>query len=428
MSAEMNRAGGNPIMISTLSNSGRLTFVLSFLLAAVPTTARAAWEAVPDVRFGITSNDNVLRTEEDERSASLGVLDAAVTLSNFNERGNIFLAPGISVDAYSDSQYEDLESEDVFLRAGGEYDWQDVSAGFQSNYAEESVLRAEFADAVPEDPDAEAPIDPDTGRIVAFDEQRKRVDLGGNLDFRLSPRSQLQLAVRRLDVSYSELSATTFRTDFDDTTVALQLNRQLSELNRVSATVFVSQFNAERNANTTDSVGLEAAFARPLSQTWTFNVFAGVQEDDYGFLDQDSQSRVESSSTNASIGFGFRKRTERSTWNLGLRHAVDPNANGFLTERDDVRVFLRQQFSPRFTGEFGLSLASFVPIDDLNQRDERDYARLQLTFEWAMTRTMFLAFGVDSYRQEFVNEEPGDTSVNSVFVGVNYRGLSRQNQ
>jgi hypothetical protein len=41
---------------------------------------------------------------------------------------------------------------------------------------------------------------------------------------------------------------------------------------------------------------------------------------------------------------------------------------------------------------------------------------------------MFLAFGVDSYRQEFVNEEPGDTSVNSVFVGVNYRGLSRQNQ
>ncbi|HSG65524.1 MAG TPA: hypothetical protein VLD39_11010 [Gammaproteobacteria bacterium] len=413
-------------MCSTLRQTRHGACLVALLLTgAIPSVASAAWDNVPEVNLSASTSDNVLRTQQGEQSGSWTVLDARLTTTYFDERANLYIAPRVVVDAYADSQFEPLETEDYFLRAGGQYRWQTVTGGFRIDYSDRNVLRAEFEDAVPGDPDIDDPALGDTGRVGFAEQKREYYFIGGNLDFNLSERDVLRVDLTGSEAAYS-VSSSPNRTGYDYNEAALEYARQVNDRSGFFVGASVGDYTAASNDNNTDTVGVYAGFARDLSQAWRLNLSAGANTLDYDFIA--GTTRIADSATAPAFGIGLRKRNERSVWNFDLEYMLNPSSSGYLTENARARVFLRQQFSPRFAGRFGVLLTSSTPSDDLDAQNERDYARLQVSFEWAMSRTMLLTFGFDSLRQEFPNENSGATNSTNAFVGVTYRGLSRQNQ
>ncbi len=292
-------------------------------------------------------------------------------------------------------------------------------------------MSAELEESTPDDPDSEDPGDTDTGRLIFFDEDREQLMLRGDLDFRLSERNAFNLQVLRRSVDYSgsgQNAAIARRSDFDDDKLSLGVTRRVDERNIVVARVFISDYQATLNDNATHSVGVESRFTRPVSQTWRFTLAAGVQRSDYDFIDRTTLLRVDNADTNYTLGAGLRRRAERSQASVDVIHAVNPSASGFLVVRDEVRAFMERQLSPRFGMRFGARFTRTNTLDDVDLDNERDYSRIELEFERAISQRMFLSFGYDFTRQEFVNEDSEDVSSNTLFVGVTYRGLSRREQ
>jgi hypothetical protein len=404
------------------------------LSLALSMEARAAWEAVPEITLAADTNDNTRLDDEGvDQQTSRTFLDAGVNLASFTERGSFTFAPRLVTDAYADSEDSELQADDLYLRGTGRRDWISVGAGFLVDYANESILSAELQETTPDDPDTEDPddTDSDTGRLVFFDEDRERLVLQGDLDFRLSERNAFNLQATRRSVDYSGGDANSLiarRTDYDDDRVSLGVTRRVDERNVVVARVFVANYRATLNDNDTHSVGVEGRFARPVSQTWRFNLGAGVQRSDYNVVDLTTQQRIDNADTNYTLRAGLRKRAERSIVNFEVVHTVNPSGSGFLVVRDEVNAYVERQLSPLFGMRLGARFSRFNRLDDVGAQDERDYSRVELEFERALSRRMFLNFGYDFTRQEFVNEDSEDNSSNSLFVGVTYRGLSRREQ
>jgi hypothetical protein len=393
-------------------------------LLVPPSIAFAAWETVPEITLFAESDDNLLLDASNAQSTSRMGLDAMVTLSNFNERGNLYVQPRLVADAYSGSDAKEFESNDLFFNAGGNYAWRTVDVGFRSRFTEQSILSSEFVGVVPADPDAgEDFFDPDTGRLEFLSADRRLLDLRGNIDFRISERNEFRFETQRQDVSYSG-PLSSFRTDFDNNSIALSIIRRADDRNTISARMIVSEFNAERNANSTDSVGLEGTFARSLAQTWTLRLSAGVQRNEYSFLQ--GLVPVENADTNSIFGIAFRKRAERTSWNFDLSHRVQPNGNGYLAVRDSAAVYANHAFSQRLSGRLGVRYVQTETLGGVRTEDERDFIRAEAQFEWALKETIFMFFGYDRISQQFVNES--ERASNAFILGITYRGRSRQNQ
>jgi hypothetical protein len=407
------------------------TSLLVPVLLLLPGLARAAWDMVPEVSLSVDADDNVLLDGTGgEQSASRTALDAAFRLSNFNERGYIYIEPRIVADSYSDTEAKAYETEDTYFTAAGTYRWQTVSVGFRSNYAEQILIDAEFIDVFPEDTDlipGDGFSDPETGRLLFFDETRKRLNVGGNLDFRLSERNVFRFDLARQDVAYSGAQVSS-RSDFDNNSLGMSIIRQVDDRNRVSARFIVSEYNSVRSDNTTDSVGVEGTFTRPIAPTWTMNLTAGVLRSDYDFLASTGLTRIRNASTSPTFAIGFRKRTERTDWNIDTYHRVQPQGNGFLAIRDELRFVVNRQLTQRISAQAGAVYTTTKTVDDVQTADDREYARLQFGIEWALKQTMYLGAGIESTTQEFVNEASDKATSNAIFVSITYRGRSRQNQ
>ncbi|HEX6998143.1 MAG TPA: hypothetical protein VF322_08355 [Gammaproteobacteria bacterium] len=393
----------------------------------------AAWEVVPELRLLANADDNPrLGTElqspdllEEEDTATSMQFDGRLSLANFTERSELFVEPRYRTDSYRDAEDKELESDDLFLVSRALRRWRSTTAGLRSYVSRESILSSELLEAAPLDPDVEDPVPVETGVLERPDEHRTRVLIAPYLETRLSERTSLLLDARYQDVSYSG-PPISGRSDFDESMFSAGIARSANERNRVEAQVTVSQFDAEQTRNETDTVGVEGTFRRTLSDTWTFALSTGVLRSEFRFLlDPTLGTFDEGVDTTATLGLGFRKRTEIATLNLDARRLVTPNASGHLEERDEFRIFLDRQLTPRVSGSFAVRYIDTSALGNVSSF-QRDYYRLGFDFEWAMTPQWSLGGGFDWTRQEWDDRDEEGTS-NALWFGMTYRGLSRRN-
>jgi hypothetical protein len=399
---------------------------LAGLMAVLATPiARAAWDVVPQVGLTTEVDDNARLIPADQPSSTRTALDARLRLRSFGDRGEAFIEPRFVTDSYLDSRDEPLESDDVFLLTRAAYDFESTSIEFNSDYRRESVLRSEIDQALPDDP-ALGPgtIDTGAGTLGTFTDERARLDLGFNVGFTLSPRTDMRLELSRIDVGYPDQTSVV-RSPFDDNTLGIVLVRQVDQRNQVSARAYFSDFNAERNDNNTEAFGVEGSFSRPLSETWSLAFTAGVARTDYTFVTA-TGTFVDNADNSFTFGTDFRKRSELTNWTIGVGRSIDPNSNGFLAAREDLRVRVAHQFRTRLSASFGLRGSRVdTPSESVGGGLERDYWRASFEVQWAMTRRWLLTTGLDHVMEEFT-EATGDATSNAVVIGVRYQGLSQQ--
>lgn len=408
---------------------GRACSSLAFGAFAFASTVppAAAWEVVPDLSLRVHARDNprlnvdgVVGAEDDDSATSMQ-FNGRFAFANVSPRSELFVEPRIRTDAYADRADEELESDDLFLDVRGERRWQRTTAGLRGYFSQESILYSELVEAAPLDPNVEDPIAVDTGRLVRFDQDRDRVTLAPYIAVQISARSRLLLDARHLDISYSG-PAVGGRSDITDNLFSLGIERRIDERNRATARLFASRFEADANFNDTDTIGVEGSFARVISDVWTFLLSTGLRRSDIEFRNNAGVFE-DDVDTNFALSLGFRKRSDRSTLNLDIQRLIDPNSSGYLEQRDEFRIALRRQMSPTLTGGVALRLIESGALGGVFST-KRDYARINLSLEWALTASWALGVSYDSIYQKF-DGQADDATSNGISVGVNYRGLSR---
>jgi hypothetical protein len=85
---------------------------------------------------------------------------------------------------------------------------------------------------------------------------------------------------------------------------------------------------------------------------------------------------------------------------------------------------LRHRISPRLTFSGGLRAAA-IEVGTDAATPPRDYLRATLEFDWSMTERLSLLAGHDRVREEFGSGAGVEIESSSVFVGIRYRGQSR---
>jgi hypothetical protein len=406
-----------------------LLVVPSALSFAAIDTAQAAWETVPDLNLFVGANDNVLLNKDDKVSASSMTADLGVEFAKLAERGKLVLSPRILADAYPDKAAQAYETVDKFFDANGNYDWQRVGIGFTTHYSDEIFIHSEFAPLTPSDPNADpgrdvTDIDPSTGRLTFYDNTRKRLDYSGNLDFRFTQRNQFSFDFYRQDTSYSGTQNAAQR-DFVYTEGGMSLTRNIDPRNRVSARLAVSEFTSPANDNTTNTVAISGSFSRPLTQTWNIYLSAGVERSEYKYVNT-TQTQVTNADTSPQFALGFRKRAERTSWNLDFTSTQQAGGSGYIDKRREFRAYISRDFSQRLNATFGARIARLTNLSNATAEDDRDYKRVGIDFDYALKQTLALTFGYEYLDTSFYNDVIATGASNTLYIGVSYHGKSRR--
>lgn len=407
---------------SDLALFARITCVGAAL--AVPVSAQAAWEFVPEVEISADSNDNprLVPDEAADGSAATRLLtNVRLEFVNFTPRGEITLEPAVRSDAYADDADEPLESTDAFLRSRGERRWEQVDAGYDLDLSRERIVGTEFLNAGLVDLDVEDPAIVDA-LLLGQNERRRRAVFAPYTVMTLNDRASLTLDTRLTDVSY-ESDTITSRTDFEDKSFGIQLDRELNQRDTLSGRVYGSRFEADANQNLTDTAGVALGFTRLLSTAWTFNASVGVEQSDFEYLDE-SMAPVTGSDDNFTFQIGVRKRVERTSLNLDVRRSVSPDSFGFMTARNEFRTVLRRQLSPRLDGGVAFRFIDTATLGGDSDID-RNYGRLELDLDWAIGELWSLTTAYE-YSRRTIESPGGDAASNALSVGFTYRGRSRR--
>jgi len=405
------------------------TYGLLFAGILSQAPAHAAWELVPQLEINAQTEENPRLNPDtlltDTSAASSAALWAGVNLTTRHERSFLTFEPTVVSYQYFDPNDSELESDDWFLNGSGDYRWQTVSAGFRSNYARERLLNSEIVSVDPDgNPDTDGPDAADSGRLAFIGGQRERFWFNPYLNFNVSERNSLRLEAVKDHIVFTE-GDLAFRTGYDDTRVSLGIHRNVDERNVVSATMSVENYEADETQNNTDTVSIEGAFARPVTELWTFNLAAGVLRSDFEFVDNNSRL-VARATTDYTMRVGLRKRAQRARINMDLSRQVYPSTTGFSSVRREFIVYYDRDLTQRLGASLGIRLNQTESLGAVNIQDNRDYARAELDFEWAIKPVLFLRAGYSFTAQDFTQDLIQDKSnSNSIYVGISYRGLPK---
>src|SRR5690606_26556645 len=151
-------------------------------------------------------------------------------------------------------------------------------------------------------------------------------------------------------------------------------------------------------SNETDTVGVEGSFSRELNELWSFALTTGLQRSDFTFVDVNGEL-VDNAATNYTMSIEFAKRTELSAVDIGLFRVLNPNAVGFLAERNELRFRFTRQLSERLRAGFGFRAMETGALD--RDTSDRELLRADFDVEWAFTPSWSFAARYGAVDQKF---------------------------
>lgn len=388
----------------------------------------ADWEVTPDIRLEAEVNDNpALNTFGTTNTqliddGSRMLADAMLRISNVDPRGELTFEPRVRSDAYVEDEAQLLESTDVFLRSNGVHRGQTVQVGYRADLARERIVGIEFLDTLPTDTGPD-----DTTAVittpVGLNEQRTRIGVAPYIEIAMSSRGALVLEGRIVDVDY-ETGMIGNRTDFLERAIGGEYRRALrGERGTFGVRVFATGYEAALNANATDTRGVELTYARDMSELWSWSIAAGTQRSDYALTT--AGRRVRGTDDTPTWGVGVRKTAQRSSMRAEVLRRMTPDALGFVSPRDEVRVAWNRAMSARVNG--GLVLRGVdAEGPPTVPGSSRRYGRVELDIEWQMRPTWSLVAGYAHATARSVATVGDSAESNALTVGVRYRGLSQR--
>jgi hypothetical protein len=291
--------------------------------------------------------------------------------------------------------------------------------GFSADLATENILGTEFLDAQPVDIDAEEPPAADTV-LLGRNERRTLAVLSPYTAVELSERGGLRFDARLMDVGY-DADTITARKDFTAASLGAAYLRRLSAVNTLTTRLYGSRYEPEADPDDTITTGVEMMFVHEVSDAWSARVAWGVARSQFTNVDAVGNT-VTNEADHPTFGLNLRRRSERSSVNFDLGHAVEPDSFGFLAVRDELRVAWLRQMSPRVRGGVAIRVIESGDVGDVLVADQR-YGWVDLDLDWAFGELWSLVLGYE-YAYRAIDTLDEDARSNSISVGFSFRGRS----
>jgi hypothetical protein len=391
------------------------------MLALVAREAHGATDIVPQIRITAEANDNPrLRTDDTppelRSSASRLLAEARIGVTKYTERNEGTFEAALRSDVYSKAVDEDLESTDLFLGGAGRWRFERSRLGIDGDVAREKITGTEF---IGDDSDLDV-----DGVLLGFNETRTRATVRPYTEIDFGERSRVRLDLRTMDVSYSDESPLSPRTDFTDWEAGGAYVRALNERADLATRVFGGRYEAADGRNITDTTGIELVLTRDLSDIWALTAGFGIERSDFAYVDA-AGIFFSGTDDNGILDLSLRKQTERSVLELELSRRARPDSFGSVVIRNELAASLDRDLSPKVRGGVVFRAIESDALDVIP--DHREYGRLELRLQWAFRPLWSLVAGIEHSYWRNVDLGARANS-DSATVGFNYRGRSRRTQ
>lgn len=379
-----------------------------------PAAYAAQWEFLPRVDVGALANDNYTLTPDSAEKVSVsgGWVDAALALRATTPLTEFTLTPQLS-STYLPGD-EVWESDDRFLRLDWSREGQRFTAALRGDYADEATLSSELPSS---DVDGDLG-DPDSGDagFVTVRNRRERLQLLPRVSFAVTQRSTILLDAAYQDVDYDqEILGDT--TSYSNTSASIGYQFRTSPTSTLTLRGTASRFEPDVGDDDSDSYGARVEWASRRSEVTRWYVRAGAEQVDIPVTGSPGATNSE---TGYEGGVGVDWKFQVTRLFIDATLSVDPNATGRVIERDQLRLRLTRQFSPRLSGFFGARATRDTALsDEAATFRDRDYATGSVGLEWRMTREFSLVGQYDVTWQEY-EASPADATANSIQLSIVY--------
>jgi hypothetical protein len=388
-----------------------LAFLVGLLLA--PCSQAAEWSLGPEIRTGGRYEDNPrLREGGDEDEITGGYLDLAAVAERRSDTSTFQIRPRLYFDRYDDS---DEDSDDQYLDTVWRTRGQRSTFDFRGNISNQQVRRGETSEVDFAESELDEEDQSTSGRI---DRRRDRLRwrVRPQYEYDLSQRTKIGVGAEYVDVDYNneELGEAS---DYSNATGRLFIERELSQKNRARLTGFASAYDSSDVNNDSKSFGGALSFERDVTETFSWYASGGAA---WTEVEAGDNNEIDENQTSFLFSSGVKREWERTRLQAEASRSLDPSGTGFLKTRDGVRVNLRHQFRPRWTGDLGVYAFRDEDVDDVVEVNKRDYARILTRLSWQMTPEWFIE-GSYTYTYQDYDDTPGDADSNAVALGIAYR-------
>jgi hypothetical protein len=374
----------------------------------------------PRVDLRVEQNDNLnldpVTTSESDVLGYIAEMDFLMGIRT--PKGDTSLRPRVRFQDYPDR--DDFERFEGFLDMLSRYEWQRSAFEFNGNFSHQDLYNSDTPGGGfdPLDPGGG---DPDGG-AATIGQTRTSLGLRPNFEFEISERARLGMFVDYLATRYDADDGPSNRTDYDYGVVDGYLSWALSPASEFTAGAYASRYEAEDDTETTDAIGGRLGYAYRWNATdgieATVNYERNETETLVPFLFEETTSDFGGSLT------AFRK-LEVSEWRVSVGRAFIPTGDNGKAIADRFRIQYDRMISQRLSFRGAGRYDSRSGLSELDEGNDRDYARVDLSMKWLITQKWYVGGGY-SYIWEDREQAVSDAQNNRFFINFGYQGLSQR--
>jgi hypothetical protein len=342
-------------------------------------------------------------------------------MGRLTPRSEIELRPRVVVQEFPDRS--GIDPIELFCALDTGFHTQRNEFTFLAQYSRQDSFNAEYGNANfdPFEPQANAD---DTG-ITYIGDTRKRLTVEPDYSFAISERTRIGASGRYNNVNYyanpDKPIGTVGLVGYDAGSVEVYVGRTFGPQLDVTIGPYVSRYESDDGANTTDNYGLSFDGKYSWSQIWETGLSLNVERSE---ATQPQSIPPEETTTNWGLEFYGLRKGQVSSLRYSIGHFIEPSSAASMIETNQLRVQYDHIFTPKLIFNGALRLKESSRLGS-NAQDTSDFARAELSLRWRLTFSWYVTGG---YRYAWA-DRPGAGSTasdNAVFVGFGYRGREPQ--
>jgi len=268
------------------------------------------------------------------------------------------------------------------------------------------------------------PVDPgagggsDSGDIV-IGEIREEFSVRPNFEYRATERTSIGAGLEYIVTRYDADQGVPTKTDYNFALASGYVGWRLNPTSDLRAGLYASKYEAQDNSEDIDATGILVGYSHRWSEEFGIEAVAFYEENDITEFDP-----VLFKETTSNFGgelTAYRK-FEVTEWRFSLGRSFVPTGDGGKSELDQLRVQYERQLSQRLTFRGVGRYESRNGLGNTEGGIDRDFARLDLSVKWLITRNWYVGGGY-AYMWED-KAAATETGVNNkFFINFGYQGL-----
>jgi hypothetical protein len=375
----------------------------------------------PRATVGVEVDSNRdLVTSGPTTAAVGGAVEGGATMGLATPLSDTTIRPDVTYSDYPKLSERSVKSGLDFLSL---YHTQRAKFSISGNISYANLYSSELASAAFNVLNPNLPTTPETGR-VSLSGTRTLATVVPKFQFELTPRLAIFASGTYQDAQYSGVLSDQFISyDYYSGTVGLDWNINLRS--DISVGADASRQSARDIFSVTDGRGANITYSYMWSPTFTGKLSIVEESDNIGSGAASGPDRI-SSSTN---GVGAQYQTiwtgQISSIQLTVGRTFTPNGSGGAYSSDALQAEYKRQFTPRLSIDTAIHYIKNVALSSVYSYGNYNYLIASADLRWNLTRTWFVAGGVQYLNEKFPLSDTSATNA-MAHVAFGYEGLGRQ--